>query len=180
VVLYDQDPTKWPGTVTANMPTNLCFRLGGNKGNAINEYNLNELERTGHFQASGARYHAWPTYEAVDTLLGQIEYQRPRALLTSCTRVGEGSDEHSAPPPVYSTQPVHPEVADTRAVQTDTHQPEHSDPPLLQGKPVSKRERQLVLEVYQETGSNMLETCNRLWGGRNPSRIKWVKEIVGE
>ena len=82
VVLCDQNPTKWPGTVRANMPVNVCFRLGGLIGNAISEYGLDHLDRVGHFQVGNVQYHAWPTYETIDGVLAEVDYKRPKALLT--------------------------------------------------------------------------------------------------
>lgn len=81
MVFCDQDPSKWPSAMRANLPVNICFKLGGMKGNSVAEYNLNELDRTGHFQVNGDRYHAWPTYKVIDSILPGIDYKKPKALL---------------------------------------------------------------------------------------------------
>lgn len=77
----DQNPTRWTDTMRANMPVNVCFRLGGGIGGAVNEYNLDRLDRVGHFQMSNIDYHAWPTYEEIDLMLPSIEYKKPKTLL---------------------------------------------------------------------------------------------------
>ncbi|MFN8488099.1 MAG: FtsK/SpoIIIE domain-containing protein [Caldilineaceae bacterium] len=205
LVFCDQDPSKWPGTMRANLPVNIVFRLGGQKGNGISEYSLNELERTGHFQVNGERYHAWPTYQVINQLLGRIKVCKPKALLSALPPQREALSERSEATGVYrvldtsSTQEgmsdalsvsqhtplctVHddtPEVgsdthrrcSDTQEVGSDTHT-------RLVGKPATDAERQLVLDAYNASGGNIKTTCEQVWGGRTPSRIGWVKEIVG-
>lgn len=82
MVFCDQDPSKWPSAMRANLPVNICFRLGGMKGNSVSEFNLHELERIAHFQVNGERFHAWPTYRVIDAMLPSIEYKKPKALLS--------------------------------------------------------------------------------------------------
>ena len=101
----DQNPTRWTDTMRANMPVNVCFRLGGGIGGAVNEYNLDRLDRVGHFQMSNIDYHAWPTYEEIDLMLPSIEYKKPKALLYPPVDVRSvrsedvgGEDSNSIPP----------------------------------------------------------------------------------
>lgn len=109
MVFCDQDPSKWPSAMRANLPVNICFKLGGMKGNSVAEYNLNELDRTGHFQVNGGRFHAWPTYKVIDSILPGIDYKKPKALLTvdgpsapssvqSFSLLDEGESRPSSPP----------------------------------------------------------------------------------
>lgn len=92
MVFCDQDPSKWPSAMRANLPVNICFKLGGMKGNSIAEYNLNELDRKGHFQVDGERYHAWPTYQMIDSLLPS-DYRKPKALLSENMSVDDDGGE---------------------------------------------------------------------------------------
>ncbi len=94
VVLCDQNPSKWPGTVRANMPVNLCFRLGGGIGASVQEYNLDKLERVGQFQVSNEVYNAFKTYDVIGQLLPDASYKKPVALLIlSDPELRTGSDD---------------------------------------------------------------------------------------
>lgn len=208
----DQNPTKWPATMRANMPVNICFRLGGNIGNAINEYNLDKLERLGHFQMGGTDYHAWPTYEAIDGLLSTVEYKKPKALLTTQQELQTPKAERPAYSTIDSTiaargvgkrQKYTPTIdSDDSAINSDLGQntPENDstinstidstinsvdsgdsaiNKPPLTGKPLAKKEVELVRNTYALTDS-INETCRLLWGNWTVSRGKWVKEIINE
>lgn len=196
VALFDQNPTKWPGTVRANMPMNICFKLGGNIGNAVTEYNLNELDREGHFQVDGERYHAWPTYTVIDELLGQIDYKKPKALLTmqqelqpkkrrpdddSVITVGGGFDgkNDNAPPTIIDSAIAIVSPVSDSAINSGDSGDSAIDNGHLKGKPVSKKDIDLVRNTFALTNSRK-ETCRLLWGSWTVSRDKWVKEIIGE
>jgi len=186
VVLCDQNPSKWPGTVRANMPLNICFRLGGSIGNAVNEYNLDRLDRVGHFQVSGKSYHAWPAYEVIDGILADVPYTKPRALLATPKPVtGYGKqggaidpNPHHPPAPVtddYSTgytrvtAPV-TEVTETVTAPVTT---------VLAGAPVTAQDREQVRNIYALTGSKS-ETCRVVWGGKNGQRMAWLNEVLAD
>lgn len=105
MVFCDQDPSKWPSAMRANLPVNICFRLGGMKGNSVSEFNLHELDRVAHFQVNGERFHALPTYRVIDAMLPSIEYKKPKALLYPPVDVRSvrsedvgGEDSNSIPP----------------------------------------------------------------------------------
>jgi len=105
MVFCDQDPSKWPSAMRANLPVNICFRLGGMKGNSVSEFNLHELDRVAHFQVNGERFHALPTYRVIDAMLPSIEYKKPKALLdvhsnrSPFTVQSEGGDTEDTPTP---------------------------------------------------------------------------------
>lgn len=103
MVFCDQDPSKWPSAMRANLPVNICFRLGGMKGNSVSEFNLHELDRVAHFQVNGERFHALPTYRVIDSVLPSIEYKKPKALLAAPLSVrlsvdGDGGNIEDLPP----------------------------------------------------------------------------------
>lgn len=103
MVFCDQDPSKWPSAMRANLPVNICFRLGGMKGNSVSEFNLHELDRVAHFQVNGERFHALPTYRVIDSMLPSIEYKKPKALLAAPLSVrlsvdGDGGNIEDLPP----------------------------------------------------------------------------------
>ncbi|MFN8495684.1 MAG: FtsK/SpoIIIE domain-containing protein [Caldilineaceae bacterium] len=191
----DQNPTKWPGTMRANLPVNICFRLGGGIGGAVNEYNLDQLDRVGHFQVAGVDYHAWPTYQVVDDLLATIEYQKPKALLTMQAEsplkdgqssptiddpsIADGGEGQAHPPPNNYRRTIDtPEnYSQTIDEAIEAQPPIDGAKPLLKGKPLSETERALVCKTYQET-RDYKKTCEILWGKWNPGRDKWVKEII--
>jgi len=212
VLPCDQNPTKWPATMRANMPVNICFRLGGNIGNAINEYNLDKLERLGHFQMGGVDYHAWPTYEAIDGLLGGIEYKKPKALLITQQELQTPKPQRPAYSTIDSTiaargvgkgQKYPPAIdSDNSTINSDFGRNTPVDDstinstidsainsgdsdnstinkPPLTGKPLSRKEIELVRNTHALTGS-INETCRLLWGNWTVSRGKWVKEIINE
>lgn len=162
IVLCDQNPSKWPGTVRANLPVNLCYRLGGGIGNAVQEYNLDKLDRVGQFQVSNTVYNAFPTYQVIDELLPDASYRKPLALLTADSSITgyrkEGGDLSQEPTPKSIT--VEPVTA-----------------PVLTGKPVTVTEKSRVLNIYAVTGSKS-ETCRLVWGGKNGQRMAWLNEIL--
>ncbi|CAN5490084.1 hypothetical protein BH10CHL1_BH10CHL1_01580 [soil metagenome] len=196
VVLCDQNPTKWPGTVRANMPMNVCFRLGGNIGNAINEYNLDHLERVGHFQVGGTDYHAWPTFQEIDSVLANVEYKKPKALLTvqqelklqhmaltvsdeqASTITGyknreEGTGQKLTPKAITGSPVIDPHTRVTTPV-TGADAPTKA---VMTGKPVTAQDKAKILNIYAMTQSKS-ETCRLVWGGKNGQRMQWLNEIL--
>lgn len=113
MVFCDQDPSKWPSAMRANLPVNICFRLGGMKGNSVAEYNLNELDRTGHFQVNGERFHAWPAYKVIDSMLPGADYKKPKALLSVDSSVVPSPVPRSAVP-MGGVEPQNPPLGGQR------------------------------------------------------------------
>lgn len=184
IVPCDQNPSKWTDTMRANLPENICFRLGGNIGNAINEYNLHTLDRTGHFRFGNVDYHAWPTYQVIDGLLADVDIKKPKALLvdgysTGYKEEGEGSGQNLPPQPVTVT-PVTAPVTDgyTRENEPVTA-PVIETRPVLNGAPITAQDKKRVLNVYAVTGSKS-ETCRLVWGGKNGQRMQWLNNILRE
>jgi hypothetical protein len=180
VVLCDQNPSKWPGTVRANLPVNLCYRLGGGIGNAVQEYNLDKLERVGQFQVSNIAYNAFPTYQAIDELLPDASYRKPKTLLTVdstiANREGPTRQNDSKPTPQRnSTIAIVSPVSDSTIDSDDSTIKKAS----LTGKPLSAKDKTLVRNTQAMTNSRN-ETCRLLWGSWTVSRDKWVKEILAE
>lgn len=189
VVLCDQNPSKWPDTVRANMPVNLCYRLGGGIGNSVQEYNLDRLNRVGQFQVSNTIYNAFPTYEVIDKLLPGVDYRKPLALLTlESTGIVEGGGVLASDPtlliststtdldeftPVDNTSTgtgTTPSKAKNTSTGTGTKD-------RLEGRPITAKDKNKIRNVYALTGS-INETCRVLWGSKTPSRMQWVKEII--
>jgi hypothetical protein len=188
VVLCDQNPSKWPGTVRANMPMNLAYRLGGGIGNAVQEYNLDRLERVGQFQVSNEVYNAFKTFEVIDQLLPDGTYKKPLALLTvdgdSTGDNNEGGDRGPNPTP-------HPRTGDGGdkpglGGATGEHHPQVRTgvggdkavtAPVLTGKPITAQHRQQVRNIYAMTGSKN-ETMRLVWGGKNTRRANWLNEVL--
>ncbi len=188
VVLCDQNPSKWPGTVRANLPVNLCYRLGGGIGNAVQEYNLDRLERVGQFQVSNEVYNAFPTYLAINELLPDGSYKKPIALLTvdgdSTGDKKEGGDKEQNPTPQAITSDA--VTAPVTSGATGEHHPVSSTgaggdkpvpAPVLTGKPITTQHRQQILNIHAMTGSKH-ETMRLVWGGKNTQRAAWLNEIL--
>ena len=191
VCLCDQNPSKWPGTVRANLPVNLCYRLGGGIGNAVQEYNLDKLERVGQFQVSNEIYNAFPTYQVIDQLLPDGNYKKPLALLTvdgAVTGYGkEGGDRGQNPTPqsVTVTPVTAPVTSGYTRVTAPVTAPVTDDPEvvtapvteLLAGAPVTAQDKAKVRNIYAVTGSKS-ETCRLVWGGKNGQRMAWLNEVL--
>jgi hypothetical protein len=191
IVLCDQNPSKWPGTVRANLPVNLCYRLGGGIGASVQEYNLDRLERVGQFQVSNEVYNAFKTFEVIDQLLPSGTYKKPLALLTvnsAVTGYGkEGGNRGQNPTPqTVTVTPVTAPVTDgyTRVtapvIEPVTNDSQAVTAPVttvLDGKPVTGSDRDKVRNIYAVTGSKS-ETCRLVWGGKNGQRLAWLNEIL--
>jgi hypothetical protein len=188
VCLCDQNPSKWPGTVRANLPVNLCYRLGGGIGNAVQEYNLDRLERVGQFQVSNEVYNAFKTFEVIDQLLPDGSYKKPLALLTVGgdsigDELGRGDISQNPTPQNITSDAV---TAPVMSGATGEHHPISSagdsgdkavTAPVLTGKPITTHHRQQVLNIYAMTGSKN-ETMRLVWGGKNTQHAGWLNEIL--
>jgi hypothetical protein len=181
VVLCDQNPSKWPGTIRANMPMNICFRLGGNIGNAVQEYNLDRLERKGQFQVSGNVYDAFPTYQVIDELL-PTDYKKPRALLTGPSSLDRGranprlTDDTTPPDDLDEQSNGHMIALDETL---DGEMTLDGPRPRLEGKPISQKDKATVREVYNRIGKYK-EASIELWGSWHQGRTDWIKEVLAE
>jgi hypothetical protein len=186
VVLCDQNPSKWPGTVRANLPMNLAYRLGGGIGNAVQEYNLDRLERVGQFQVSNEVYNAFPTYEVIDQLLPDGTYKKPLALLTINSTIanrgkGTGQNDSDSTPQRNSTIAANTPVSDSTinsAGDSGNSDDSTINSAPLTGKPLSRKEIELVRNTFALTNRSRKKTVEILYGKWTVSRDSWVKDIV--
>ncbi len=185
VVLCDQNPSKWPGTVRANLPVNLCYRLGGGIGASVQEYNLDKLERVGQFQVSNEIYNAFPTYLAINELLPNGSYKKPLALLAIDSAIvnrGEGKGKNSSDPTpqhnsaIVTNTPVSDSAIDS-ADNSGNSDDSTIDSAPLSGKPLSRKEIELVKNTFAMTSSRR-KTVEILWGSWTVSRDGWAKSIL--
>lgn len=186
VVLCDQNPSKWPGTIRANMPMNICYRLGGNIGNAVNEYSLDRLSRVGQFQVSNTIYNAFPTYQVIDDLLSSVDYKKPKALLTIDSTINSGGvstrQNDSTPTRVYDSTieeitPVSDSTINSAGNSGNSNDSTINSAPLT-SKPLSRKEIELVKNTFALTNKSRKRTVEILYGKWTVSRDGWVKDIV--
>ncbi len=182
VVLCDQNPSRWPGTVRANLPMNLAYRLGGGIGNAVQEYNLDRLDRVGQFQVSNEVYNAFKTYDVIDKLLPDGSYKKPLALLTIDSAIvggGEGKGKNNSDPtPQHdSTIVTNTPVNDSTIDSADNSGNSTINSAPLSGKPLSRKEIELVKNTFAMTSSRR-KTVEILWGSWTVSRDGWTKSIL--
>lgn len=64
----------------------------------------------------------------------------------------------------------------SQTVSEDSHQGLY----LLEGEPITNTEKDLVVQVYKESGQNLKLTCQKLWGGRTTTRKQWVRNVIRE
>lgn len=167
----DQDPTKWPSSMAANLTDNICFKLGGNKGSAVSEYNLASLSQ-GEFQVGNERYFAYPTYTVIDGILGDIKPAKPKALLT-VTGDGRGVDQSIEPSIANTGYAGYTPKIVTGEVVTSGYKP------MLDSEPVTATDKQLVWETYCKEGSKN-KTLRKIWGGKNDRYLAWLNSVIAE
>jgi hypothetical protein len=189
-LLIDQSMSNWSPIIKANVKDYISYHLGGNQGNAFNAYDLHKLRPNGQFWNNGGVFDAWFTKPEAERMLQKLQPSRTK-LLTDVqysvthadTRHGGEVSTESAPLPnvsvrvsdeAYQSKNVSGSVSSS--VSSDTS-PDTNVSPRLTGKPVSKKDIDLVRNTYALTNSAR-ETARILWGKRNDSRTAWVKEIV--
>ena len=176
-IFCDQDPTKWPSSMAANLTDNLCFKLGGNKGSAVSEYNLSSLEK-GEFQVGNERYFTYPTYQVIDGLLSDIQPKKPVALLTGCSETVVDDRGVVAEKP-QNTPPKNETVVDGLGGFTQRNETVSTVGPLLTGPATTQKNRDVVMQIYHETGSKTA-TCKRVWGRKDGVTWKWLNAVIAE
>jgi len=198
-LLIDQSMAGWDQLIKPNIKDYISYHLGGNQGNAFNAYNLHELKPKGQFWNNRSVYNAWYTRGEAKTLLQELQPSHTKLLTNveystindasdaSIVKRGESKRKKQADlhplrdASIDVTSPVSDasiDVSPTNDVSIDVNDASITKPPLI-GKPVSKKDVELVRNTYALSGS-INETCRLLWGGRTESRKKWVKEIIGE
>ena len=176
-IFCDQDPTKWPSSMAANLTDNLCFKLGGNKGSAVSEYNLSSLGQ-GEFQVGNERYFTYPTYQVIDGLLSDIQPKKPVALLTGCSETVVDDRGVVAEKP-QNTPPKNETVVDGLGGFTQRNETVSTVGPLLTGPATTQKNRDVVMQIYHETGSKTA-TCKRVWGRKDGVTWKWLNAVIAE
>ena len=161
LIVLDQDPTKIPSTVLANLPMNLCFAMGGSKGNALGEYNLQTLKKPGQFQVRGERYWTWAVYAELNKILNGLSKRQVLPIVEP-----ESSIRVIQPTPLM--------IEDSRDEDEET--PIQNTLPLV-GPPFSPDEERRIYQVYLKAGS-ITSACTTLWGNRTPTKRQWVRDIV--
>lgn len=171
LVIIDQDPTKIPSTVLANLPMNLCFAMGGSKGNALGEYNLQTLKKPGQFQVRGERYWTWPVYAELNKILN-------------------GLDKRQVLPQVESSQSIRVIEPTRLMIESSTQEsrmisePDEDVTPMdnaipLIGPPWSPDEEKRIYSIYLQEGS-ITAACKALWKNRSPTKRQWVRDVVAK
>lgn len=162
-LVIDQSMAGWDQRIKPNIKDYISYHLGGNQGAAFNAYKLHELKPKGQFWNNGSVYDAWYTRGEAKELIKQLP-ARKIALLTDTSSTGTvGTDTRGE-----GEGEIAPPGTDTSSTGTV---------PLLSGKPISPSDKQAVLNVYAMTQS-INETCRLVWGGKSPSRMQWVNELI--
>lgn len=178
VILCDQNPSKWPGTVRANMPMNLAYRLGGGIGGAINEYNLDKLNRVGQFKVSGEIYNAFKTYEVIDQLLPDSSYKKPLPLLMiNSEKLTNGFTERGGDRPVYAARQNETVLPVLNGFTQEDEPVSSGFKPVLSGPAKTAENRQTVLNIYKKTGSKTA-TCKQAWGRKDGVTWQWLNDVL--
>lgn len=159
-LLIDQSAKNWPGTIKANVKAWFAYQLKGLQGNAFNAYDLHLLKPKGQFWHNDQVYDAWFTKGEAKTLQGELRPVRTK-LLTAIDSTIDSRGESDAEIP-------------TPAIDSDNST---IDSGRLTGKPLSEREKDLVVAEYKLQGS-INKTCEKIWGSWTVSRGKWVKELL--
>lgn len=182
-IFCDQDPTKWPSSMAANLTDNLCFKLGGNKGSAVSEYNLSSLGQ-GEFQVGNERYFTYPTYKVIDGLLSDIQPKKPVALLTVTGQSAvTGYDDRGVDQPIDTPTTITGyggyNAGYTPVTTKDSVTSSVTGITTLIGEPITADQKRMVWETYCATGSKN-KTMLRVWGGKNGGRAGWLNSIISE
>ena len=183
-LLIDQSAEHWPGVIKANVKGWFAYRLGGQQGNAFNAYELHKLKPKGQFWHNDNVYDAWFTKAEAKQLQRELQPVRTK-LLTNVEYTTIDSDDSAIDGAGVSKGQNATRVYDSAVDKIDKITPVDDSAingekaPRLTGKPLSRKECNLVLNTHAMTGS-INETCRLLWGGWTVSRGKWVKEIIGK
>ncbi len=161
-LLIDQSAKNWPGTIKANVKAWFAYQLKGLQGNAFNAYDLHLLKPKGQFWHNDQVYDAWFTKGEAKAIQGELRPVRAKMLATIDSAIDSGGESDAEiPPPAIDS--------DDSAIDSNR----------LTGKPLSDREKALVIAEYKLQGS-INKTCEKLWGSWTVSRGKWVKELLQE
>jgi len=179
-LLIDQSAKNWPGTIKANVKAWFAYQLKGLQGNAFNAYDLHTLKPKGQFWHNDNVYNAWFTKSEAKTLQQELRPIRTKLL----TNVEYNTDDSATDKGGESVSEMHPPAIDNGATITPENDSGDSgdsaiNSARLVGKPLSKREKDLVIAEYMLQGS-INKTCENLWGAWTVSRGKWVKELLQE
>lgn len=190
LVLIDQLMNGWPGVMKSNTKGIIAYKIGGQQGAAFNAYKLHELADKGQFWNNGGVYDAWFTKPEAERMLQKLQPSRTKLLtdvqysLTHADTLA-GREVNTEIPPLNNVSiGVSDEPYQSKSVSVGVSSDVSGDTsvsadvsPRLTGKPVSKKDIELVRNTYALTNSAR-ETARILWGKRNDSRMAWIKEIV--
>jgi hypothetical protein len=182
-LIIDQSMVGWDQAIKPNIKDYISYHLGGNQGAAFNAYKLHELKPKGQFWNNGNVYDAWYTRGEAKPLLQKLPPLKIKMLTDNSgshrdsTIISGGvSNTDALPPTNDSTIAIVSPVNDSTNDSVN-HRKQTINNPQLKGKPLSKKEIDLVRNTHAMTNSRN-ETCRLLWGSWTVSRDKWVKEIL--
>lgn len=78
--LIDQNPTKWPNTIKANVKLFIAFKLKGKLGTAIDEYHLDQLAPKGQCFIEGKKTNTWLVKPELPKLLTSVPTIKKRII----------------------------------------------------------------------------------------------------
>ncbi len=195
-LLIDQNPSKWPSTVVANIKSYFAYKISGKVGSAINEYHLDDLAKVGQFSYESTKYDAWYTKGEINKLLRPLPERKFKLLkpvepvIDEVVYDDEIDGEYTLEKTSYSTSyqsdnsglggsQVVTSGSGVTTLQERVTTAITSKKPLLQGEPVTQEDKKLVYDVLQITGSKN-KAYEALWGGKNGKRQGWLSAVIEE
>ena len=170
--MIDQSLNGWSGEVKANVKDYIAYHLGGNQGAAFNAYDLHKLRSNGQFWNNGNVYESWHTKAQAATLQRSLlpckvklltdaqagavgEYRKVTHHPDILTHDQGGRVNAQNTPTPDRSGGVSPTSDQSKSgsgdgssgVSSDTDGAVRVSPPLV-GKPVSKKDIELVRNTY--------------------------------
>lgn len=177
-LLIDQNPSKWPGGVTANITNYVAYRVGGKKGNAIDEYHLKDLKRTGQFFYEESKYDSWFTLKDIDKLLYGLP-ERHTKLLRVAEPIIDIIDNEGIEIDTIDGKYT-PQLLIDNIDKTD-NTPISTDKKVIKmkGEPITREEKEYVYQTYLDNDRKTNQTCKAIWGNAG-GYTKYLKKVVEE
>lgn len=177
-LLIDQNPSKWPGGVTANITNYVAYRVGGKKGNAIDEYHLKDLKRTGQFFYEESKYDSWFTLKDIDKLLYGLP-ERQTKLLRMAEPVEPVLEDIDINDKNIIDITPSSSLSSTSSAGSTLDTKSSNPVQRLDKEPATELEKQLVYDTYKQL-KNKTETCKALWGAKNGITWKYLNDVIAE